>query len=557
MPEMSLRNEVLTAAVVLALAALVRTGVAARNPMPAGDGVASELEMARNLLDGRGWSTQRKWTLYDPSMASLRPEGNRQPAMSTLLALAFLTAGVSFRTAQVVSLLLGIGALLAAWWWARRTFGRAAALASLAWLSLDPAMVWFSTQPDSLLLFTALFFVILASFSGSEPTIRISVLAGLLSGVSYLARTQGLVLGMSLGLWVLLRGGRGRLARASVFACAFLAVALPWFLRNADAFGSPLYSQNGQFLLNENHWAAWEVRDTAPDPWDMLRHGGVPAVARALAAGVFRVIEPLTIGTLHRGEVFGWPPLVLFTACALLALRTRGTRRLMTLPAFASVPMAASLVLHEHAARYLLFLTTIVICLGIAGAVELTGTLGPGRRWRTALAALAALLLVRPAAALLGSDTRARAAEAAEMSRWISENTEPDDWVVTFPGVELMIWDYRRPTLTMPNDYEMLLWPCLEEHGVRYVVVDPDLPVMRPRLSSRWRMAPDGSGWEVVDPPPFLTEVHRSRSGRTLVYEWTGSVPEGFMYEENLPRETAGRCRRDREAQPSTRLACL
>ncbi|HRY60708.1 MAG TPA: hypothetical protein P5266_00820, partial [Candidatus Fermentibacter sp.] len=114
-----MRNEVLTAAVVLALAALVRTGVAARNPMPAGDGVASELEMARNLLDGRGWSTQRKWTLYDPSMASLRPEGNRQPAMSTLLALAFLVAGISFRTAQAVSLLLGIGALLAAWWWAR------------------------------------------------------------------------------------------------------------------------------------------------------------------------------------------------------------------------------------------------------------------------------------------------------------------------------------------------------------------------------------------------------------------------------------------------------
>lgn len=537
MPGLSFRNEVLAAAAILALAALVRVGVAARNPMPAGDGVASELEMARNLLDGRGWSTQRKWILYDPSTAALRPEGNRQPAMSVLLALAFLVSGVSFRTAQAVSLLLGIGALLAAWWWARRTFGRAAALASLAWLSLDPVMIWFSTQPDSLLLFTALFFVILASFSGSEPTIRVSVLAGLLSGVSYLARTQGLVLGMSLGLWVLLRGGRGRLARAAVFSAAFTAVALPWFLRNADAFGTPLYSQNGQFLLNENHWAAWEVRDSAPGPSDMLRHGGAPAVARALAAGVFRVLEPLTIGTLHRGEVFGWPPLILLTASALIALRNRGTRSRMVLPAFASIPMAASLVLHEHAARYLLFMTTVVACLGFAGATGITDALGLDRRWRTVLAAVAALLLVRPLAAVLGSDTRARAEEAAEMSRWISEHSRPDDWVVTFPGVELMIWDYRRPTLTMPNDYEMLLWPCLEEHGVRFVLIDPDVPVMRPRLSSRWRVAPDGSGWEVVDPPPFLTEVHRSSSGRTIVYEWTGTVPEGFMYVDSLPRD--------------------
>ena len=87
---------------------------------------------------------------------------------------------------------------------------------------------------------------------------------------------------------------------------------------------------------------------------------------------------------------------------------------------------------------------------------------------------------VRPLSAVLGADSRARATEAAEVSSWISSHSDPSDWVVTFPNVELLIWDYRRPTLTMPNDYEMLLWPCLEEHGVRFVVVDPDLPGLRP-----------------------------------------------------------------------------
>ncbi len=533
------RLEAMLVALILISAAAIRTGVAIRNPLPAGDGVASELEMARNLLDGRGYSTQRKWTLYDPSMEDFRPEGNRQPAMSTILALVFAVVGASFRAAQAVALLIGMGALLAAWWWARRAFGRAAALAGLAWLALDPAMIWFSTQPDSLMLFTGLFFLVLAAGVDRAPSVRFSVTAGLLAGASFLARTQGLVFAMSVGLWILLRGGRMRLRSALVFAASFLVLAGPWFLRNADAFGSPLYSQNGQFLLNENHWAAWEVRSTAPGPLDMLRHQGLPAVASAVAAGVLRVLEPLTTGTLHRGEVFGWPPLILFTACSIFALRDPRRRRRMLLPAFASIPMIASLVLHEHSGRYLAFMTVCVVCLGMAGAEDLIRSPGLGRRSRLALAALAVLPLVRPLSTVLGADSRARAAEAAEVSSWISSHSDPSDWVVTFPNVELLVWDYRRPTLTMPNDYEMLLWPCLEEHGVRFVVVDSDLPGMRPWLSTRWRRGPGegGDGWETVDPPPFLHEVHRSASGRTIVYEWSGRVPDGFMSVENLPRD--------------------
>lgn len=517
------------------LAVLVRLPVMLRNPLPAGDGIASNLEVAVNLAEGRGFSTFRKWTLYDSSMDGLRPEGNRQPAMSILIAALFHVTGPGFTATQVLSLMTGFFCLFMCWLWARRTFGRIPAMFTLLVLTVTPLFVWYSVQPDSLLLFTALFFGVIMAADREKITFGRAAFLGFLVGISYLVRTQGSILAFSIGLWVLYRGGLKRLLKALLFAAVFLLTCMPWFARNLNAFGSPTYTQGGQFLMNENHWAAWEVRDNPPEPTDMLKFQGPGAVAAYLVKGALRVIEPVTTGSLHRGEVFGQPTLVGFAILALLALRERNIRRKMLLPAVAALPAMLLLVLHEHSGRYLAFFIVIIAGLGSAGLLSLK-RLTDGK---TAFLASALLLLpfIYPMGRLLSENSTARAHEAEDVSRWLQLNSDEDDWVVTYPIVELLIWDYRRPTLTMPNDYEMLLWPCLEEHGVRYVVVDGFLPSMRPHLASRWRRTIDGRGWQVVDPPPFLTEVYRSRSGFSIVYELTGDVPEGFMRVDSLPRD--------------------
>jgi hypothetical protein len=210
-------------------------------------------------------------------------------------------------------------------------------------------------------------------------------------------------------------------------------------------------------------------------------------------------------------------------------------RRRMLLPALAALPPLLMLTLHEHSGRYLAFFVVIVTAIGSAGLVSL-GRL-TGRRTAMAVWVLMLLPFIYPLSRVLEEDSTARAAEAKEISQWIKSNVGESEWVVTYPNVELLIWDYRRPTLTMPNDYEMLLWPCLQEHGVRYVVVDGYLPSMRPRLACRWRRTIDGSDWQVEDPPPFLHEVYRSSTGFTIVYEMSGNVPEGFMEVDSLPRD--------------------
>jgi len=529
------RREPIILLAILLLAVIVRLPVLVRNPVPAGDGIASNLEVAVNLRDGYGFSTMRKWTLYSESMEEFRPEGNRQPVMILLVYALFLLTGPGFSAAQILSLFIGLFCLFMCWLWARRNFGKLPALLTLLVLSVTPLFIWYSTQPDSLLLFTALFFAVLLVADRETLSFGRIILLGILTGLAYLTRTQGMLLAFSIGFWVLLKVKVKRFSKIVLFITVFILTCMPWFMRNLSAFGSPTYTQGGQFMLNENHWAAWEVRNTPPGPMDMIRHRGSGAVAAYLVKGTLRVLEPITTGSLHRGESFGQPSLVGFAILALLALRSRDLRRKMILPAIAAIPPIAALVLHEHSSRYLAFFIVIVTGLGSSGLLSLSRLAGK----RTAAAAGVLLLLpfVYPVGRVLSENSVERASEAQEVSRWLEENSRADEWVVTYPNVELFIWKYRRPTLTMPNDYEMLLWQCLEQHGVRYVVVDSYLPVLRPHLSTRWSRIPDGNGWELNDPPDFLGEVYRSESGKSIVYEMTGSVPEGFMFTESIPRD--------------------
>ncbi len=519
---------------VLVVAAVIRVWVIHRNPVPAGDGIASHILLADNLKRGLGFRTFVKWTLYDQSEEFLRPEANRQPAMAFTLIPVFYLLGTGMMHAQAVVLMQGLLAMLLCAFWAKRLFGRKVALAVLAYMAVDPPFVWFGTQPDSLMLYASLFFLILIVADKRKISWKLALLLGAMSGSLYLVRTQGMLMVPSMVLWVLLRGGSRRWLKAVLVAAAALTVVSPWLLRNMSEFGSLLYSQNGQFLLNENHWSAWSVRETAPSPFDMWNNQGPVAVAGYLAAGVLRVIEPFTLGSTHRGEVFGQPTLVVFVIPAVIALLRRKNRQKMLLPFVAIAPVLAALVLHQHSGRYLSIAVPAVVAAGTAGFTEIVQR--PQRKILIVSILLVLLFIMTvPFIRVMQADSRARAAEAMEAALWVKENASDSAWVCTYPNVELFHWVYRKPTLAWPNDYEMLLWPYLEGHNVQYMVVDRDLPVLRPWISRRWRRSPDGKTWDAVNPPPFITEVWRSQSGSTIIYCFTGSVPDGYMAVDSLP----------------------
>ncbi len=531
---MSKKTFLLAAILILLAGGLVRGWVILHNPIPAGDGMASHILIADNINRGLGFSTFVKWTLYDKSEELLRPEANRQPAMALMLMPLFRIAGIGMVQAQFVVLLHGLLAMFFCAYWAKKQFGRGAALVVLGYLAVDPPFVWFSTQPDSLMLYLAFFYLILIAADKKEISWKRAVVLGGMSGILYLTRTQGVLMVPAMGLWIIIKGGKQKWKKAALCGVTALIVVTPWLIRNINEFGSPTHSQNGQFLLNENHWSAWSVRETAPSPSDMWNNQGPVAVAKYLGAGILRVVEPFTLGSTHRGEIFGQPTLVIFLVPGIIALLSLKTRRKMLLPLLAIGPVLAALILHQHSGRYLTIAVPAVVGLGAVGFKEIIQR-PKGRILLYWSALVCALILAAPFIKVMQSDSRARAAEAREAAVWIEENASDSAWVCTYPNVELFHWVYRKPTLAWPNDYEMLLWPYLQGHNVQYMVIDRDLPTLRPWLSRCWRRSPDGTSWDVVNPPPFITEVWRTQSGNTIIYEFTGSVPEGYMAVDSLP----------------------
>ncbi len=531
---MNKKSFLLAATLILLAGTLFRGWVIRRNPIPAGDGMASHILLADNLRRGLGFTTFVKWTLYDSSREFLRPEANRQPAMAFTLIPVFELFGTGIAQAQTVALLHGLMAMFFCAFWAKKMFGREAALVVLAYLAVDPPFIWFATQPDSLMLYLSLFYLILTIAECNEISWKRAILLGAMSGFLFLTRTQGMLMVPSMGLWILIKGGKKKWLKAIACGAAALVIVSPWLIRNINDFGDPTHSQNGQFLLNENHWSAWSVRETAPSPSDMWNHQGPVAVAGYIGAGVLRVIEPFTLGSTHRGEIFGQPTLVIFLVPAMIALLTSKHRKKMLLPLIAIGPVLLALVLHQHAGRYLTVATPAVVALGAIGFKE-TIQRPRGRLLLYWIILLVIFILAAPFIKVMQVDNRGRASEALEAATWIGENASDSAWVCAYPNAELFHWVYRKPTLTWPNDFEMLVWPYLEDHGVQYMVVDRDLPRLRPWLSRCWRRSPDGSSWDVVNPPPFITEVWRTESGDTIIYEFTGTVPHGYMAVDSIP----------------------
>ncbi len=531
---MNKKTYIISILAILFVALLLRVWVIRKNPIPAGDGIASHILLADNLKRGLGFNTFVKWTLYNSSEDFLRPEANRQPVMALSMIPVFYLFGVGMHQAQFVALLYGLFAMIICARWAEMLFGKQVSLIVLAYMAIDPPFVWFSTQPDSLLLYIALFYLILIIAYKSVISFKRIIVLGFLAGVLYLTRTQGALMVPALAVWIWSRKGEKKWLKVIIFGFVALLVISPWLIRNMNEFGSPTYSQNGQFLLNENHWSAWSVRESAPSPSDMWNNQGPVAVGYYLGSGVLRVIEPFTLGSTHRGEVFGQPTLVIFMISAMIALFNKKNRKKILFPAFAIIPIMLVLILHQHSGRYLAVAVPPVVALGALGFKE---TYIQTKRkilvyW---IIALCLFILAAPVIKILQTDNRARASEALEATHWLEANASDTEWVCTYPNVELFHWIYRKPTLTWPNDYEMLLWPYLENHNVQYMVVDRDLPTLRPWLSRCWLRTPDGKAWEIINPPSFITEVWRTESGNTIIYEFTGSVPEGYMAVDSLP----------------------
>ena len=230
----------------LAFAARLFAATAVR--FPALDDPAYYLKVAENLAAGRGLTIGTLWG-YLVAMPAVTHASNEHwmPLASLVLAPFFAAFGPSFPLAQTVG--AAIGSLLAPLGWvlARQVLAgherwRGFAAFTGVFVAFNPLLIYQAVTGDSAVSFAVLGALMAVLASGFALRTNLgALLTGLVAGFSYLARAEGLLLAAVLLVWLWLQtDGSDRMRRTALCLAGVLAVALPWWLRNAAAFGTPM-----------------------------------------------------------------------------------------------------------------------------------------------------------------------------------------------------------------------------------------------------------------------------------------------------------------------------
>jgi 4-amino-4-deoxy-L-arabinose transferase-like glycosyltransferase len=488
--KLSRRAEVIILALIFVLALAPRIWCFFHNSLPE-EGAGHYLEVGRNLALGRGYTTYAKWDFYGELGSVVRPAGDLQPLLPLVTAATFATGAESPAPARVVSLLVSLGALALLYVLIRRWLGARVALASVALAAVEPAFLWFSVRVQPEVYFTLIFFGALAvagDFERERPSLIRPIFVGVLLSLAYLCRLNGaaLLLAYVIALTVVYRG-RGVIPSA-ISVGTFAVAALPWWIRNASAFGDPFYSQAKFFVIAPNYEQIWAIKRYVPGWSGFFASYDFFGFVGRFGRGLWNALEPFFVGNLHLNDPYAGAPLVAFVALAAVAVPLVRRRRALVFPALALLANVVFLAAYRwDLYRYFAPFYLLIIPLGFAGLWRVAGLYENRRRWVAAALVIAALFpFVRPLAATLKADDRQAYAEVNEVATWLAENTTAEDVVVTWPRVIELLYQYDRPSLYWPTGGIREVQALLIQYDARYVVVEPSVLARRPSMRSIW-----------------------------------------------------------------------
>lgn len=222
----------------------IRLALAARLEFPPLDDPAFYVQTARSLAAGRGLVSDVLWSYQFPFSSVTHASHEYWMPMATLLMAPWIKAvGDSLLIAQLPGTLCGALLVPLTYLLGRlarpddRRIAVGAALMMLAGaLPVYQAASTDSAAPFALLGASAL---LTGGLAIERRSAWLSLLAGLLGGLAYLARSDGMLIPLLIGAFILLNL---RFSRRAVALLALLGAgsAVPmglWWLRNLDAFG--------------------------------------------------------------------------------------------------------------------------------------------------------------------------------------------------------------------------------------------------------------------------------------------------------------------------------
>jgi hypothetical protein len=485
----------------LAAGLLLRIAVGLTDDAPSTDETAY-LRSGQSLIAGDGFERNGKPELHFP------------PMVPVLLGLADKVFDDPHTGTVVLTVVASAALVLPLSLLARRIGGPTAGVVT-AWVAaLGPGLSTTVVNRGAgseaeylLLVASAVWFVVSAADAEGRARLGRVAAGGLLVGLAYLTRPEGLFFAVPLGLAVLVlavRGvGRAGWVRAAVPLAA--AFGLPLLLCVAP-YAAYLHSHTGKVQLSaktqDASLEAWHAvaradrRERDSILWALDESGlsfantertSLPALARSDPGGYAGILRTNVGELVHEvtmpeaGQQLVWlllpgPAWILVGYGIWRSRRSWGARLVL---AAAAMPIATALIFFVQP-RYL------VVATAFATVFVGVGAAGLARRWRTpAVAALAVLLVLSSAAGFRSSGAGwwhpSDGLDQRRAGEWIAANTEPDARILA----RSMVVEYYadRPTMAIPYaDLDDII-AYARHYGADYIVADWYTVVrLRPQL---------------------------------------------------------------------------
>lgn len=317
------RTEPVTLATLFLFALLVRMTVGSIVPYPSLDDPAFYYKVAENLSQGRGLVIDALWSYLVPFASVTHPSNEYwQPLPSLIIGAVFAVTGPSFPIAQAIGAVVGATLAPITWLIARdaivpHTGWRGQAILAALLVTLNPLLVYQSIIVDSSVYFAALGAACLWVTSRMDESPKAMWITGGLAGLSYLTRSEGLLL-VALVLVIAMTQShpteRSRHAAYVLVAAGIFIV--PWWVRQVMTFGSPFPAPTFLLMLLPNY--------------PTLFHYGEPSFASGLPPiDIGQQVSWRFSGLLHNLGVFAGQALVPWAFFLPMGLPTFGGRKVL------------------------------------------------------------------------------------------------------------------------------------------------------------------------------------------------------------------------------------
>lgn len=467
-----MKRDLLTASALFCAALIVRLIFAARLPFPPLDDPAFYVQTARNLAAGRGLVVDVIWSYQIPFAQITHPSHEYWMPLSTLIMAPFLaTFGDALFAAQTSGAIGGALLVPITYWLAKFVWpqDRRAAIAAAALLIPAALPIYQSASTDSAAPFAvcASLALIAGGLSIERRSTGWAFAAGVLGGLAYLARSDGLLVPSCIAAYIVFRFGFRRAAVAPLLGLlAGAAITIgPWWLRNLAAFGqtqavSPLAAATLQSYGQLFNW-------NEPPTLSGLLERSLGFVIDLRSKAVLHNLRVLLTISFPYG-VYGLPglflvkrPMIRLGLIYLVAL-------LLTSALIFSVPTLSGLFYHSAAA------TLPWLAVGGVGLLHSVGMRRARRPVAIGLyAATVVLIAIQSAVALPAAiaDGVANQAKFSQAAEWLRNNASAGEAVIATQAHTLN-YASGYPALTLPNRQGIdVLRRLAQRYGARFVVV--------------------------------------------------------------------------------------